>query len=144
MDRRASESDTGSAPARNEVPPGGRVEIADHAIASIVHGAVLACYGVVDMAPRSIGSAIGKRLGRSNPGRGIAVRVADGRITVDLSVIVEYGTPVFTVAKNVMQTVKFQVERTLGMPVERVNVSVEGLRVSPGSAGGATAGRGRA
>lgn len=144
MDRRSIESEAVPPPARGgDVAPGGRVEIAEHAIASIVHGAVLACYGVVDMAPRSIGSAIGKRLGRSNPARGIAVRVTDGRITVDLSVIVEYGTPVFTVAKNVMQTVKFQVERTLGMPVERVNVSVEGLRVSPGSAGGG-AGRGGA
>jgi len=46
----------------------------------------------------------------------------------------EYGTPIFTVAKNVMTTVKFQVERTLGMPVERVNVTVEGLRVSPDAA----------
>jgi uncharacterized alkaline shock family protein YloU len=29
-----------------------------------------------------------------------------------------------------MQSVKFQVERVLGRPVERVNVNVDGLRVS--------------
>ena len=111
--------------------PPGRVEIATGAIATIVHRAVLACYGVVDMAPRTIGSAIGKRLGRTDTSRGIAVNVDDGRVTVDLSVVVEYGTPIFTVAKNVMHTVKFQVERALGMPVERVNINIEGLRVSP-------------
>jgi uncharacterized alkaline shock family protein YloU len=110
--------------------PGGRIEVADGAIASIVRGAVFSCYGIVDMAPRSIGSAIGKRLGLSKPNRGIDVNVDDGRITVELSVVIEYGTPIFTVAKNVIQTVKFQVERTLGMPVERVNVTVQGLRVS--------------
>ncbi|CAA9558777.1 MAG: hypothetical protein AVDCRST_MAG49-2361 [uncultured Thermomicrobiales bacterium] len=110
--------------------PDGRVEVATTAIAQIVHAAVLSCYGIVDMAPRSFGSAIGKRLGRSDPGRGIAVNVDDGRVRVELSVVMEYGTPIFTVAKNVMQTVKFQVERSLGMPVERVDVNVQGLRVS--------------
>jgi uncharacterized alkaline shock family protein YloU len=114
--------------------PGGRIEVAEVAITAIVHGAVLSCYGIVDMAPRSIRSAIGKRLGFASRARGIAVQVADGRVSVELSVVVEYGTPIFTVARNVMKTVKFQVERTLGMPVERVNVNVEGLRVSPGAA----------
>jgi uncharacterized alkaline shock family protein YloU len=92
---------------------------------------VLSCYGIVDMAPRSVRSAIGRRLGFSSDKRGIAVTVQEGRIIVELSVVVEYGTPIFTVARNVMKTVKFQVEKTLGMPVERVDINVEGLRVSP-------------
>lgn len=112
-------------------PPDGRVEVAEGAIASIVQSAVLSCYGIVDMAPRSVRSAIGRRLGFSSAMRGIAVSVRDGNIVVELSVVVEYGTPIFTVARNVMKTVKFQVERTLGMPVARVDINVEGLRVSP-------------
>lgn len=108
--------------------PEGRIDVAESAIAAVVQSAVMSCYGIVDMAPRTLTAAIGKRLGLSGPGRGIGVNVLDGRVTVELSVIMEYGTPIFTVAKNVMKTVKFQVERTLGMPVERVNVSVEGLR----------------
>ena len=88
-----------------QAPPDGRIEVAESAIASIVRGAVLSCYGIVDMAPRSIGSAIGKRLGLPKANRGIAVAVDDGRVTVELSVVMEYGTPIFTVAKNVMKTV---------------------------------------
>ncbi|MDQ4100339.1 MAG: Asp23/Gls24 family envelope stress response protein [Chloroflexota bacterium] len=110
--------------------PEGTIEIADQAIRAIVREAVMSCYGIVDMAPRSLGSAIGKRLGLGGEHRGIAVHVADDTITIDLSVVVEYGTPIFTVAGNVMQTVKFHVERTLGMTVDRVNVTVDGLRVS--------------
>ena len=118
--------------------PTGRVEVAEGAIAAIVRDAVLSCYGIVDMAPRSLRAAIGRRLRLDRPDRGIAVDVADGRVTVDLAVVMEYGTPIFTVARNVMATVKFHVERTLGMPVERVNVTVQSLRVSP------EPGRGRA
>jgi uncharacterized alkaline shock family protein YloU len=110
--------------------PGGRVDIADSAIISIIHDAVLSVYGVVDIGPRSLGSAIVRRLGISSAPRGIGIEHEDDRLQIELSVVVEYGTPIFTVAQNVMQTVKFQVERVLGMPVDRVDVNVDGLRMS--------------
>ena len=117
--------------------PEGTIEVADQAIRSIVREAVMSCYGIVDMAPRSLGSAIGKRLGLGGEHRGIDVRVEDNAVTIELSVVVEYGTPIFTVAVNVMQTVKFHVERMLGMSVDRVNVTVDGLRVSQPTGRGA-------
>lgn len=110
--------------------PVGHVEISDNAIISVIHDAVLSCYGIVDMAPRSIRSAIGKRLGISSTERGIGIAVDGNRLTIDLSVVVQYGTPIFTVATNVIQTVKFRVEEVLGMEVDRVNINVDGLRVS--------------
>ena len=130
----AETDDADGAEAPNGPVPPGRIEVADNAVAAIVHATVHSCYGIVDMAPRTVRSAIGKRLGLGGTGRGIAVRTVDGRVAIELSVVVEYGTPIFAVAKNVMKTVKFQVERTLGMPVERVDVNVEGLRVSRGAA----------
>lgn len=110
--------------------PTGRVEIAENAIAHTIHEAVLSCYGVVDVGPQSLGSAISRRLRMSSSPRGIDVVNTDGRLQIEVSIVVEYGTPIFTVAQNVMQTVKFQVENLLGMPVDRVNVNVDGLRVS--------------
>ena len=110
--------------------PLGRVEIADSAIISIIHETVLSCYGVVDIGPRSRRSAIVKRLGIGTSSHGIGIHNEDGHLSVELSVVVEYGTPIFTVAQNVMQSVKFQVERVLGISVDRVNVNVDGLRVS--------------
>jgi uncharacterized alkaline shock family protein YloU len=117
-------------PLQDAGAPGGRVEIADNAIVSTIHEAVLSCYGVVDLGPRSLGSAIVRRLGIGGSSRGIGIDNIDGKLHIELSIVVEYGTPIFTVAQNVMQAVKFQVERVLGMPVERVNVNVDGLRVS--------------
>lgn len=110
--------------------PTGRVEIADNAIAHTIQEAVLSCYGVVDLGPRSLGSAISRRLRISSGPQGIDVINTDGRLRIEVSIVVEYGTPIFTVAQNVMQTVKFQVENLLGMSVDRVNVNVDGLRVS--------------
>lgn len=117
--------------------PGGHVEISDDAIISVIHDAVLSCYGVVDMAPRSIRSALGKRLGIDSADRGIGIDVTGNTVTIDLSVVVEYGTPIFTVATNVMQTVTFRVEENLGMAVDRVNINVDGLHVSEAFGGSA-------
>lgn len=113
----------------NQIPTG-RVEIAENAIANTIHEAVLASYGVVDVGPQSLGSAITRRLRMSSSPRGIAVINTDEGLEIEVSIVVEYGTPIFTVAQNVMQTVKFQVEHLLGMPVTRVDVNVDGLRVS--------------
>lgn len=110
--------------------PTGRVEIAENAIATTIQEAVLSCYGVVDLGLHSLGSAISRRLRISSGPQGIDVINNDGRLQIEVSIVVEYGTPIFTVAQNVMQTVKFQVENLLGMPVDRVNVNVDGLRVS--------------
>lgn len=110
--------------------PSGKVEISDSAVISVIREAVLSCYGVVDLRPRTTQSALKKRLRRNDPSRGIEIHTEEGRITIELSIVVEFGTPIFTVAQNVMQTVQFQVEQLLDMHVERVNVNVDGLRVS--------------
>ncbi|CAA9549624.1 MAG: hypothetical protein AVDCRST_MAG87-757 [uncultured Thermomicrobiales bacterium] len=110
--------------------PGGRVEVAESAIVTIVREAVIGSYGIVDLAPRSLGSSLVHRLGFGNETRGIEVSVNGTRVAIEVSVVVEYGLPIFTVASNVMQTVTFHVERTLGLDVEHVNVNVDGLHVT--------------
>jgi len=49
---------------------------------------------------------------------------------VDLYVVVEYGTWISEVARNIASGVKFAVEKALGQPVAQVNVNVKGLRIS--------------
>lgn len=110
--------------------PSGSIQVARPAILAVIRDAVMSCYGIVDLAPRSFVAALSKRLGRGDESRGIDVTVSDGHLTIELSVVVEYGTPIFTVASNVMKSVKFEAERVLGMTVDRVNVTVNGLRVS--------------
>lgn len=109
----------------------GSIEISPAAIASIASRAVLGSYGVVGMASKSMRDGLGELLHPSDsPRRGVQVDLVDDRITIDLFVIMEYGVRVSEVAHNVMQSVKFNVEKTLGVPVSEVNVHVQGLRIS--------------
>ena len=107
----------------------GHIEVSSAAIASIAKEAILTCYGVVGTAAKNLASGIDKELSRDSK-RGVEVRIEDGQITIDVYVIIEYGTRISSVARSVMNVVKFSVERALGMPIAEVNVHVEGLRIS--------------
>ncbi len=108
----------------------GRIEVSQKAIASIAADAVLRSYGVVGMASARLKDGLAEMLRREHLEHGIAVHLRDGQITIDLYVIVEYGTRVSEVGRNIAQNVKFAVEKAIGMPVAQVNVNVQGLRIS--------------
>ena len=50
-------------------------------------------------------------------------------ISIDFHVIVSYGVSISTVADNLIENVKYKVEEFTGMPVEKINIFVEGVRV---------------
>lgn len=115
--------------------PSGRIDVDEDAVATIVRDAVRSCYGVVAIGRPRRRSPIVRRLVNPFHRDKISVELADGRIAVRLSIVVEYGTPIATVARNVIESVTFQIQRTLGMDVDRVYVNVSGLRVSDRAAG---------
>jgi uncharacterized alkaline shock family protein YloU len=108
----------------------GKIEVSPMAIANLASRAVLESYGVVGMSSKSLGSGLAELLRRDSHKRGIEVRLEDDEIIIDLYVIIEYGIRISAVAHNIMSSVKFSVEKSLGVPVAEVNVHVRGLRVS--------------
>ncbi len=114
-----------------EEPRPGRIEISPTAIASIASQAVLECYGVVGMTSRTLRRALPEILHPADSHRkGVEVQFVEDQIVIDLYVIMEYGVRVSEVAHNIMGSVKFNVEKALGIPVAEVNVHVQGLRIS--------------
>lgn len=114
----------------NEGSALGKIEVSPRAIASIASEAVLRCYGVVGMSATTLRDGIAEILQVDSYHRGVEVKVEDTKIKIDLYVVIEYGTRISEVAHNVMESVKFSVERALNMPVAEVNVHVQGLRIS--------------
>lgn len=110
--------------------PIGKIEVAPRAIATIAANAVSQSYGVVGMAPHTLREGVAKVLRQQDAHRGVVVRIGDDDIAIDLYVILEYGTRIAEVARNVQENVRYAVEQALSMPVARVNVRVQGLRMS--------------
>jgi uncharacterized alkaline shock family protein YloU len=107
----------------------GSIRISPNAIAALASQAALSSYGVVGMAARR-GFELWVHPTAKDPRQGVEVSVLEDKITLDVYVILEYGTRISTVADSVAHAVRYTVERVLGLPVETVNIHVQGLRVS--------------
>jgi uncharacterized alkaline shock family protein YloU len=107
----------------------GGIHISPNAIATIAYHAALESYGVVGLAPKNIADDIVKSITRE-PLRGVSVNYNGEDIDIEIRVIVEYGTRINSVAASVANTVRFHVERALGLKVNNINVHVTGLRIS--------------
>lgn len=107
----------------------GGIHISPNAVATIAYHATLQSYGVVGLAPKNLADGIVSQITRE-PSRGISVHYKDGEINIDIHVIVEYGTRITSVADSVANTVRFHVEKALGLRINSVNVHVAGLRIS--------------
>jgi len=113
----------------DENTPLGSIQVSPRAIASIAYHATLQSYGVVGLTSKNLVNGLAQVIVK-DPTYGVEVNYDGQRINIDLYLIVEYGTRIKSVADSVSHTVRFQVEKTLGMPVNQVNVHIRGLRIS--------------
>jgi uncharacterized alkaline shock family protein YloU len=107
----------------------GGIHVSPNAVATIAYHATLQSYGVVGLAPKNLADGIVSTITRE-PSRGISVQYKEDEINIEVHVIVEYGTRINSVAESVGNTVRFHVEKALGLKVNTVNVHVAGLRIS--------------
>lgn len=107
----------------------GGIHISPNAVATIAYHAVLESYGVVGLAPKNMADGIVKSITRE-PSKGVFVHYNGEDIDIEVNVIVEYGTRINSVAESVVNTVRYHVEKALGLKVNSVSVHVAGLRIS--------------
>ena len=107
----------------------GSIHISPNALATIAYHATLTSYGVVGLAPKNLAEGIAATI-TQEPARGVSVRYNGEEIDINVHIIIEYGTRITSVANMVADSVRYQVEKALGMPVHQVNVHIQGLHVS--------------
>ncbi|HEY4888282.1 MAG TPA: Asp23/Gls24 family envelope stress response protein [Candidatus Dormibacteraeota bacterium] len=106
----------------------GRIEVFPSAVGAIAAHAALGCYGIAGMAARGLRDGVAELLHRGNVDRGVEVVEVEDGLGIEIFVIVQYGIRISEVAHNLQQTVKFEVERSVNVPVAQVNVNVQGVR----------------
>lgn len=107
----------------------GSIEISNDVIATVVGGAATEIPGVVGMASRhQVRDGLNEILNRENYARGIVVSQDTG-VIVNVYIIVSYGTKISEVSKNVQERVSYQLEASLGVKADAVNIFVHGVRV---------------
>lgn len=109
----------------------GQVTITSDVIATIAGGAAVECYGIVGMASKKqIKDGIAEILRKENFSRGVIVRQEENRLHIDMYIIVSYGTKISEVAHNVQSQVKYNLNQSLGLSIDSVNIYIQGVRVA--------------
>ncbi len=107
----------------------GEVIIDTDVIATYAGTIAVECIGIVGMAAINMKDGLVKLLRKESLTSGINVTVEDNQICLDFHVIVAYGVSISAVTDNLIETVKYKVEEFTGIPVDRINIFVEGVRV---------------
>ena len=107
----------------------GIISIDNEVIARIAGITAVESYGIVGMAAKNVKDGIVQLLKKESLTKGIKVNINENKVSIDLHIIVEYGTNISAIADNIISTVKYNVEAMVGIGVETVNIFVEGVRV---------------
>jgi uncharacterized alkaline shock family protein YloU len=113
--------------------PRGKIEVLPNAIHSITVQATCGCYGVLGMALPRLRNGKAVLLPPEQSNQGVRITILDDQLTIDVYVALEYGLRISEIAHNIMNRVKFSLEKMLGTPVTAVNVNVQGLIHGPAS-----------
>ena len=108
--------------------PNGTVSFATEVVATIAGLAATEVEGVASMTSQNNGLAdMFSRKNTRNFTKGVRIDLDGNKVTVDITIVVEYGSPVPDVARNIQENVKKAVETMSGLNVHSVDVHVTGV-----------------
>jgi len=106
----------------------GDIIIDRNVVAKLAAVSAMECYGLVGMVSKNTTSGLIKILKNEHLNRGVEIIVDEVGITIDLYVIIQFGTKISVVAENIISQVKFNVEKQTGLNVNKVNLNIEGVK----------------
>lgn len=104
----------------------GSVKISNDVVAIIAGVAATEVVGVVGMSG-GITGGITEMLGMKNLSKGVKVEVGEKEAAIDIFLVVEYGSNLAKVGKDVQENVKASVENMTGLKVVNVNINIQGV-----------------
>ena len=108
--------------------PDGSVSFATGVVETIAGLAAQEVEGVASMASVSTGFAdMFTRKSTRNLTKGVRVDIDGGTVAVDVTIVVEYGSPIPDVARSIQENVKKAIETMSGLDVRNVDVHVQAV-----------------
>lgn len=107
----------------------GSVTFATEVVATIAGLAATEVEGVASMSSQSNNSLADmfSKKNTRNLTKGVRIDLDSSMVTVDITIVVEYGSPVPDVAHNIQENVKKAIETMTGLDVRSVDVHVSGI-----------------
>lgn len=105
-----------------------KIRISEDVIATIAGIAASETENIASMGGGFVDGIAGM-LGRKSMGKGIKVEVKEDQVSIDMSIIMQYGCKIHEVARTMQAKVRDAVENMTGMQVTAVTVNVLGVNI---------------
>lgn len=107
----------------------GKIVIDNKVIVTLAAESAQESYGIVGLTAQNTKDGIFELLGVENRTKGVDVRVNNDVVDIDLIVMMEYGVRISVVADNIIEKVKYNIEKNTHLKVNSVNIIVQGIRI---------------
>ena len=107
----------------------GNLHISEDVLADIAGNAALECYGVVGMTSPDPVNGLASILPAYRLQHGVIIENTDTGVKVDLYVVIEYGTNISAVSKNLKESVTFALEHNACVNLSDVVVHVQDIKI---------------
>lgn len=108
----------------NDMEPGSNIVYSNEVVSIIAGVAAAEVEGIAGMVNVPNGGLLGKN---RNVTKGVKVEIGTEEASVDLYVIMEYGTPIQKAGQDAQENVRRAIESMTGLHVVRVDVHVQGV-----------------
>ena len=107
----------------------GTITITESFLSKLIGHEVTSCFGVVGMVPSNSRQKIFGLISKDQAlDTGIAVRGNSDTIDVEIHIEVTYGMNINAIAASITEKVRYIVEQTAGITVNKVIVKVDGIK----------------
>ena len=104
------------------------IKISEDVVATIAGMATAEVKGVASM-NGGIAGGLSEMFGKKSFSKGVKVQVGEKDTTIDLFIVVEYGSRIPDIAWEIQNRVKTSVENMTGLKVLEVNIHVQGVNL---------------
>lgn len=108
------------------------VQIDNEVLSEIAALAACQVPGVAELAS-GLTSGLPEFMNRRSSTRGVRIEMQERRVEVSLNLMVEYGVRIPELAQRVQETVKSAIEESTGLPVGRVDIHIQSIRLPSSS-----------
>ncbi len=108
----------------------GAIELSKSFFESLVAMTAVSCFGVAALSPADLPKEMLHKVYKPALRDGVKVRVKNGKLSVDLHIIVSYGTNISAIADSIIHKVGYAIEEATGLTAYAVHIYVDGMRLS--------------
>ncbi len=107
----------------------GKIALTENFLSKLIGHAVTSCFGVVGMMPSSNRQRLFGFVSKEKSlDTGIKVTGDADTLDVEIHIMVTYGMNINAIAASITEKVKYVVEETTGITVNKVTVKVDGIK----------------